>query len=167
MTKRKYEKYVFTDCLEKPNLPEHTNAKKRFTFRGARQIPGAKSFFGWNVYTKPMLLEKAPHTHDADEYLVFLGGDPTDWEGSFDAEIDLYMGDEEEYYLINKPTVIFIPKGLAHTPLNFRVINKPVMFGVILELPRFVKTMMNGKEWSYDGPGYGGNPETLDLDKVP
>lgn len=166
MSQRKYEKYVFTDCLEKPNLPDHTNAKMKFAFRGARQIPGANSNFGWNVYTKPMLLEKASHIHDADEYLIFLGHDPTDWEGSFDAEIDLYMGDEEEYYLINRPTTVFIPKGMPHTPLNFRVLNKPVLFGVILETPRFVKTM-NGKEYAYDGPSYNGNPETLDLDKIP
>jgi hypothetical protein len=96
-----------------------------------------------------MLLEKAPHTLDADEYLVFLGHYPTDWEGSFDTEIDFYMGDEEEYHLINRPTTVFIPRGMAHTPLNFRVINKPVFFGVILETPRFTKTM-NGKEYAYD-----------------
>ena len=166
MAKKKYEKYVFTDCLEKPNLPDHTNAKTGFSFRGARQIPGAGANFGWSLVSKPMLLEKAPHTHNADEYLVFLGHDPTDWAGSFDAEIDFYMGDEQEHYVITKPAMIFIPKDLPHTPLNFRKINKPVFFGVILQTPRFSKKM-NGKVYSYDGPGYKGAPLTLDLDKLP
>ncbi len=166
MPKKKYEKYVFTDCLEAPTLPEHTIAKTGFSIRGARQIPGAGANFGWSLVSKPMLLEKIPHTHYADEYLVFLGGDPRDWAGSFDAEIDFYLGEEKEYYLINKPTTVFCPKGLAHTPLNFRIINKPVFFGVILLTPRFSKTQ-EGKTYSYDGPGYKGNPKTLNLDKLP
>lgn len=166
MAKKKYEKYVFTDCLEKPNLPDYTNAKTGFSFRGVRQIPGAGANFGWSLVSKPMLLEKAPHTHDADEYLVFLGHDPADWSGSFDAEIDFYMGDEQEHYIITKPTMIFIPKGLAHTPLDFRKINKPVFFGMILQTPRFSKTM-KGKKYYYDGPGYKGAPLTLDLNKLP
>jgi len=167
MTKKKYEKYVFTNCIEKPNLPGHTNAKTTFSFRGARQISGANANFGFGLTSKPLLLEKAPHKHDTDEYLVFLGGDPIDWAGSFDAEIDFYLGEEQEHYLITKPTTIFIPKGLWHTPLNFRVINKPVLFAMILLAPRFTKTMMSGEEYSYDGPGYKGAPLTLDLDKTP
>ncbi len=166
MPKRKYEQYVFTDCLEEPNLPEHTNAKTGFSIRGARQIPGAHANFSWSLISKPMLLEKEFHTHGADEYLVFLGGDPTDWAGSFNAEIDFYMGEEREYFLITKPTTVFIPKGLAHTPLNFRKINKPLFFGMILLTPAFSKTM-NGKVYTYDGPGYNGAPKTLDLDKLP
>lgn len=58
MAEKKYQKYVFSDCLEKPNLPDYTNAKTGFSFRGARQIPGAGSNFGWSLISKPMLLEK-------------------------------------------------------------------------------------------------------------
>lgn len=166
MPERKYKRYVFTDCLEQPNLPDHTPAKTAFSFRGARQIPGANANFGWSLISKPMFLEKAPHTHEADEYMVFLGGDPMDWAGSFDAEIDFYMGEEQEYYLIDKPTTVFIPKGLPHTPLNFRKISRPLFFGVILLTPRFSKNM-DGKTFTNDGSGYEEAPKIQNLDLLP
>lgn len=165
MADRKYSDYVLTDCIEEPNLPEHAGGPT-LSMRGARQIPGAGANFGWSLVVKPMLLEKRPHTHDADEYLIFSGRDLTDPRESFDAEIDLYMGAEEEHYVITEPTIVFCPKGFLHTPLNFRIINKPVFFSVFLQTPRFSKTQ-DGKVYSYDGPGYKGAPKTLDLDRLP
>jgi hypothetical protein len=44
------------------------------------------------------------------------------------AEIDFWMGEEMEKHTITSTTVIFIPKGLMHSPLNFRTIRKPVLF---------------------------------------
>ena len=110
---------------------------------------------GWQLFTKPILLEKAPHTHNADEYLIFLGGQLPDLFSSFDAEIDFWMGKEQEKYTITKPTIIYIPKDMQHTPLDFRKINKPVLFSALLLTPKFTKTM-DGKELSYDGPGVNG-----------
>ena len=94
---------------------------------------------------------------DADEYLIFLAGELPDMFSSFDAEIDLWIGGEGEMeqYLIDKPTIVYIPKGLPHTPLNFRKIVKPVLFSALLLTPKFTK-IMNNKEFSYDGPNVGG-----------
>jgi hypothetical protein len=97
-------------------------------FRGTRQIPGAGINMGWQLFTKPVLPEKEPHMHDADEYLVFLGSDPADWFSSFDAEIDLFLGEELEQYVIDKPTIVNIPPKLSHCPLNFRIMNKSPCF---------------------------------------
>ena len=33
-----------------------------------------------------------------------------------------------EKHTITSTTIVFIPKGLNHCPLNFRVIKKPVLF---------------------------------------
>ena len=162
MPEKKYAQYLFSGFKEDSNLP--AVATPQAYFRGARQIPGANANFGWQLFVKPIFLEREPHTHDADEYLIFLGGELPDLFSSFEAEIDLCMGEEQEQYLIDKPTIVYVPKGMPHTPLNFRKIVKPVFFTALLLTPKFTKTM-NGKEFSYDGPGVGGAPKTIDIDE--
>ncbi len=38
------------------------------------------------------------------------------------------MGKELEKHTISSATVVFIPKGVLHCPLNFRSIRNPVLF---------------------------------------
>ena len=160
MPKDKYKKYFLTEFREDSNLAAVTGPQAYF--RGARQIPGANLNMGWQLFTKPVHLEKEPHTHDVDEYLVFLGGKLPDLFSSFNAEIDFWMGEEQEYHLINKATIIFIPKGMVHTPLDFRKINEPVLFSAILLGPKFAKRM-GGKDYTYDGPNVGGAGPVIEL----
>jgi hypothetical protein len=47
---------------------------------------------------------------------------------SYDAEVDLWIGKELEKHTISAATIVFIPKGVLHCPLNFRKINKPILF---------------------------------------
>jgi mannose-6-phosphate isomerase-like protein (cupin superfamily) len=161
MEELKYGKYIFTDFKEPANLT--AVADPQAYFRGARQIPGANMNMGWQLFVKPIYLEKEPHTHNVDEYLVFLGGKLLDLF-DFKAEIDFWIGKEQEKHVINKPTIIFIPKGMVHCPLNFRKIDEPILFHAILLGSRFTK-FMNGKEFSYDGPTAPGatGPVVLDL----
>jgi len=153
MAKKKYQQFVFSEFKENMDLP--FIAKPQAYFRGAHQIPGAGINMGWQLFIEPVYLEKEPHTHDADEYLIFLGNDPADWFSSFDAQIDLFLGEEMEKYLIDKPTVVYIPPKMVHCPLNFRVLNRPVLFTALLQTPVFAKTM-KGKEFSWKGPDASG-----------
>jgi hypothetical protein len=153
MANKKYQQLVFSDFKENMDLP--FISKPQAYFRGESQIPGANMNFGWQLFIKPILLEKEPHTHDAHEYLIFLGHDTADFFSSFDAQIDLFLGEEKEQYLIDKPTIVYIPPNMVHCPLNFRVINKPVLFTALLQTPVFTKTM-DGKEFTYKGPGADG-----------
>jgi len=154
MAKKKYNKLVFSGFKESMDLP--FIAKPQAYFRGANQIPGAGMNMGWQLFIQPIQLEREPHTHDADEYLIFLGNDPADWFSSFDAQIDFFLGEEMEKYLIDKPTIVYIPPNMVHCPLNFRVINRPVLFTALLQTPVFTKTM-NGKEFTFKGPGPAGS----------
>lgn len=150
MTGKKYEKYVFSGLREDTKMP--FVASPQAYFRGGHQIPGAGANMGWQLFVKPVRLETEPHIHNADEYLIFLGHDPADWFGSFDAQIEFYLGEEMEKYTIDKPTIIYIPPKLLHCPLDFKVINKPVVFTALLQEPYFTK-IMNGKEYKWVGPG--------------
>jgi len=144
----KYDRYFLTAFKETSTFPGI--ASPQAYFRGARQIEGANLNMGWQLFTQPIHLEKEPHTHDFDEYLVFLGGKLPDLF-DFKAEIDFWIGEEGEQHLIDKSTIVFIPKGLVHCPLNFRKIDEPILFHAICLAPRFTK-LMGGKEYSYDGP---------------
>ena len=50
----------------------------------------------------------------------------------FGSEVELVMGEEEETYLINTTTWVYVPAGLLHCPLNFKKVDKPIMFGHIM-----------------------------------
>ncbi|HSW59043.1 MAG TPA: hypothetical protein VLH15_11605 [Dehalococcoidales bacterium] len=146
---KKYSKLLFTGFKEPSNLPGVLDPQAYF--RGDMQIPGAGMNMGWQVFSKPIHLEKEAHIHDADEYLIFLGAELPDLFSSFDAEIDLWMGEEMEKCVITKPTIVYVPKNFSHTPLNFRKLNKPVLFSALLLAPRFTKKM-GSRLWAYDGP---------------
>lgn len=108
-----------------PPFPEI--ASPQTYFRGASALPGATATIGWQVFKAPVCWE-TPHTHKYDEFLMFLGAELPDLCSSFDAEIDFWMGEEFEKHTITTTTIIFIPKGVMHSPLNFRAIRKPVLF---------------------------------------
>jgi hypothetical protein len=148
MTEKKYQQYVFSDFREDHNHPNVMSPQAYF--RGASQIPGANMNMGWQVLTDPMHLEREPHTHDVDEYLIFLGWKLPD-VFEFDADIDFYLGEEQEHYTIDKATIIYIPKGMVHCPLNFRRIGIPILFHAILMAPQFIKEM-NGEKFVFEGP---------------
>jgi len=133
----KYGKYFLSDNGQPPkemdfvslnSLPPFQEiASPQTYFRGASALPGATATIGWQVFTAPVCWE-TPHVHKYDEFLIFLGAELPDLCSSFDAEIDLWMGEEMEKHTITSTTVIFIPKGVQHAPLNFRAIRKPVLF---------------------------------------
>ena len=108
-----------------PPFPEI--ASPQTYFRGASALPGATATIGWQVFTAPVCWE-TPHIHKYDEFLIFLGAELPDLCSSFDAEVDLWMGEEMEKHTITSTTVVFIPKGVQHAPLNFRAIRKPILF---------------------------------------
>jgi len=132
-----YGKYFLSDHGETPkemdfvglnSIPPFPEiASPQTYFRGASALPGATATIGWQVFTDPVCWE-TPHIHKFDEFLIFLGAELPDLCSSFDAEIDLWMGEEMEKHTITSTTVVFIPKGMQHAPLNFRAIRKPVLF---------------------------------------
>jgi hypothetical protein len=133
----KYGKYFLTDNHQPPKANDFVGlnsippfpeiASPQTYFRGASALPGATATIGWQVFKAPVCWE-TPHTHKYDEFLMFLGAELPDLCKSFDAEVDFWMGDDFEKHTITSTTIIFIPKGVMHSPLNFRVIRKPILF---------------------------------------
>jgi hypothetical protein len=81
-------------------------------------------------YTEVMWYHKAtparvePHTHDFNEVLAFIGGNPDDYT-NLNGEIELWLGDEK--HTLTKSCMVFIPKGLKHCPMVVKRVDRPIL----------------------------------------
>lgn len=125
MTETKYGKYVIREPITK-SMYDPT-AAPQLAISGAKHCDGANFSMGWSYITKPFIMVDEAHIHDFDQILCFIGEDPKDVM-AFDAEVELSLGEEEEKQIINTTSVVYIPKGLKHCPLNFIRVGKPFMF---------------------------------------
>jgi len=94
---------------------------------GARDLNGADFSLGWSFLTEPFLMVAEAHTHDFDQVIFFLGGDPNDI-GEFGAEVEMHLGEPLEKHIIDYTACVYIPAGLMHCPLNIKAVKKPIMF---------------------------------------
>lgn len=122
--KRRHSKYL---------VPIYT-VESDYPPKAQRGIIDLAPFFGDEVnigfrYTyifgEPFTFEN-PHSHDYDQFLIFLGSPENIRD--FDAEVDIALGEEGERYPITSNTLVYVPKGLVHTPFYFKRISKPIMF---------------------------------------
>jgi hypothetical protein len=161
MSQRKYEKLVYSFTPEYNEVvPDGSDSgfviSPQAYFRGASQIPGAKYNVGFQIFVKPFFLDRVPHRHSADEYLIFLGGTfPNVFDFDAHIEFTLGKGEDAETYIIEQPTIIRVPAGVYHCPLNFMRVDKPVFFQAALMQPMFggIYDMPSGpKDMYYNGP---------------
>ena len=59
-----------------------------------------------------------------------MGGDPANVR-DFGAEVEMCMGEEQEKYVIDRSTVVFLPAGFPHCPLEITVVKKPIVLMTI------------------------------------
>jgi hypothetical protein len=69
--------------------------------------------------------------------LIFLGASLPDLIGSFDGEIDLFLGEELEKHVITKATSLYILRRLQHCPLDIKALRKPMMISALMLAPFF------------------------------
>jgi hypothetical protein len=79
---------------------------------------------GYHCIAKPMSFDHA-HSHDFPEMLCFIGGNPLDIT-DFGAEIEFTIGGET--HMITSPTIVSIPSGVTHCPINIKKVAKPIIF---------------------------------------
>ena len=127
MADRKYGKFILTGKKEKESIKGPVISA---ALDGLQDWGGINLRINWKYITGPNLLEEAPHSHNFDEFLIFLGNNPSNPK-DFDAEIEISLGEEGEKHVINTASVVCLPKGMVHCPLNFKRIGKPILFAVI------------------------------------
>ena len=149
-TGNKYD-HLFCNRFKEKSMMEQVASPQAY-FRGANELPGAGINMGWQMFTKPIKLEVQSHHHDVDEYLFFLGATLPDLIGSFDGEIEIFLGPEYEKHVITKATVLYIPRGMEHNPLDIKRLSKPMMLSALLLAPYFNGEYQTGY-MSFPGPG--------------
>jgi hypothetical protein len=137
MEESKYGKYIKRGTAGKEPGPETTGVTSA-VLESLDDWKGIQHRINWGYISQPALLVEEPHSHDFDEFLFFLGSNPADPK-DFGAEIEISLGKEGEKQIVDTATVVCIPKGMVHCPLNFKKIDKPVLFGYIYMSPEYAR----------------------------
>jgi hypothetical protein len=96
----------------------------------------------WWAITEPFVMVDEVHKHDFEQFIIFAGGDLTnmvDLGGLVEFGLS-HDGKDVEIQTITKATMIHIPAGLYHGPLNFKKINdpkKPILFHDLFFSPEY------------------------------
>jgi hypothetical protein len=130
MAELKYSKYVIREPRMKTPHAEITAPIVSFN-RGRVDFAEVPFSMNWELIERPFVMEKAGHTHDWDQLLCFIGSDPNNYF-DFGAEIEFFIGEEAERYFINTTTLVFVPRGMVHGPLEYKKVTKPIMFNNIV-----------------------------------
>ena len=139
MADTKYGKHVIRDSFKKHHQLECVSAH-------GDEID-ANCIVTHQVIYKPELMLKEPHFHDDfQQLLCFLSTNPMDCRDFGGAEVEIFLGEEQEKHVINSPTIVSLTKGLIHGPLNFKNIPKPIIFLEIMLTRRYHVTQLKDKK---------------------
>ncbi len=129
MKESKYGKYIVQELKTTRFTPEfaakYAQHATRILWMDNKVVEGA---FQMNCswYLAPQvgdMPEMHAHTHDSDEIIGFFGSnhkDPYDLGG----EIEFWI--EDEKFLLNRTSMIFVPGGMKHCPLIIRRVDRPI-----------------------------------------
>jgi len=146
MAESEYSKYILTGKAgEKPS--SGTIPVVSAALEGLEDWGGIQHRISWKYISGPSMMIDEPHLHDFDEFLVFLGSNPADPK-DFDSEIELSLGIEGETHKINTATVVCVPRGLIHGPLNFKKIGKPILFSIVYLAPDYERKSLSDRNFS-------------------
>jgi hypothetical protein len=121
----KYDKYIHP----LPHVEISAGDDLRVVFNGNmvdyRNL-GYPLTIGLQFVTKPFLSDNPCHTHNFQEFLAWYGGNPRDPE-DFGAEVVFYFGKEMEKHVFTRPTMVNLPPGLPHCPLEVTRVDSPIL----------------------------------------
>ena len=127
----------YKDCIMELRKDYHTLGdavmSPRAVFKGCEDMPKADRQVSFNIVTKPCKLgdDEPVNNGQIAEFLWFSGADSVDPWGSFDAEIEVMVGDDPDNMqklTFNKPGVVAVPPGTWRGAVNITKAGKPVCF---------------------------------------
>ncbi len=106
------------------------NAKKEVWLNGRDHLEGLNFNFSWGVHNSlgDWHASSRSHVHSYPECLFFVGLDTAN-VNYLGAEIECCLGNEQEPYTFNEPTVVVIPAGVPHGPIATKRLFSPRGFG--------------------------------------
>ncbi len=109
------------------------NADKLVWLNGRDHLEGINLNFTWGFYSGlgDWHTGQDPHVHPYPECLVFVGLDSANIN-YLGAEIEICLGEEQEAYTFDEPSVVVVPAGFPHCPLTTKRVFSPKGFGFYL-----------------------------------
>ena len=132
MAETKYGQYI-----QREPIKDQPTVRKRATYPfvtvNEEQGTGfdVNCNFALSCVSEPYLMPDPPHSHDFDEFLLFIGSNPKNVK-DFGAVVEIALGEEWEKHIIDTTAVVYLPKGLQHCPINVKQVDKPFWFGHIM-----------------------------------
>jgi hypothetical protein len=135
MTEKKYEHFIKPLSVGKAdrqgavaNSPG--NAGQKVWLNGRDHLEGMNLNFSWGLHNElgDWHAGQDPHVHPYPEVQVFAGLNTSNI-GNLGAVIDICLGEEQETYTFDEPTVVIVPAGLPHGPTVTKRIQSPKGFG--------------------------------------
>ncbi len=124
----KYGKYVIKEPYAKYHQLENVTVD-------SKQLM-ADCIITHQVFYKPEVIVKTPHSHDFVEIIGLIGTNPMNCR-EFEAELLWCLGEEQEKHIIDVPTIVSMAKGLLHGPIEITKIDKPIIFLQIMLTDRY------------------------------
>ena len=125
VVKKEYTHLIKPFLVKDP--PPGLYAEKRIWMEG-KDMEGFEAQFSFGFVKKPSVFHplEGQVFHPYDELLVFEGTDLTNML-HLGAEISVEMGEEREEHVFTDPTVVLIPKGTPHGPVNVRKLDRTIV----------------------------------------
>ena len=134
MAASKLEKYIRRNVVSREAAERHHEVTQPVLGLRSDEGFGSHNFtLSWWPIAQPFEMVSQTHAHDFDQFLIFVGGDITNML-DLGGEVELTLGEEGgelEKFVFTKATMVYIPAGLLHCPLNFKKVNdpaKPILF---------------------------------------
>jgi len=124
MAESKYGKYILKGAGKPETGPAGVTSA---VIEGLKDSAGIQHRLYWHYISEPAAVVEEPRSHDYDEFLVFIGANPAE-ALDLGGEIELSIGEEGEKQVIDTASIVCVPKGLTHCPLNITKVGKPFLF---------------------------------------
>jgi hypothetical protein len=90
--------------------------------------------FVW-IWSGDMTMAPEAHAHDWDEMIGLVSGPDKHNPREIIGDVSINMGKED--YKIKKSSLVFVPKGVMHCPIEFKNIKRPVLCFTIGNTPQW------------------------------
>ena len=97
---------------------------------GADRLNGfpCNIIYAFGTKTGQLGASREPHIHDHDEAIYFIGSDPKSVDLGAEVNFKIGPGDGgEEDHIFSVPTVVVIPKGVWHCPMETLKFERPFL----------------------------------------
>lgn len=112
---------------------------KDIVYVDGQALPGGvepyNTCYQWKFKPEPPMSGHPENFHrTADEFVCFFGSDPEN-PFSLNGEIEVTL--EGEKHIVDRPCIVYIPHTMAHGPIWFRKVDKPIIQSFMLKEPYY------------------------------